>query len=194
RLVPTLLDALQRPDPRWLLPAWATMMPDSGLDGADFEDPSLLDVLTRRGFLVPEDPAAAGGALLFGPPTVEMGTELMLSWSGCCGFQAMVVRQDHLETASSAFFVTTGVTHHMFLRSDQEHGEPLVAHQTLSRSELDTFMARTMARLLAALETTKPPEAGQPTTPLPVASRCPSCGATVPDGARFCGRCGQPLG
>ena len=219
RLIPTLVEAIERRDPRWLVSAWATMMPDGGLDAVNFDDPDVLDVLVRRRFLVPEDPDAEGGLLLFGPPAVEMGTEFMIAWSSCCGFQAMTARDTALEPETGAFLATTGLAHHLFLRRDGDDGSPLVVHQTLTRSELDTFMARTLAGLLEAAvaagaggadeeETQALPRVAVPPLPempgttepgdaVPAESSpapvCPACGRTAPPDARFCGYCGSPL-
>ncbi len=95
----------------------------------------------------------------------------------------------------------------------------LVVHQTLTRSELDTFMARTLAGLLEAAvaagaggadeeETQALPRVAVPPLPempgttepgdaVPAESSpapvCPACGRTAPPDARFCGYCGSPL-
>lgn len=144
----TWASSIESRDPRWLLPAYLLMMPDAGLEGASLDSPDQLEVLQRRGFLIPASDDEDQDLLVFGEAGRLLGTEFMRLWSGAVGYQAMIARRDGLDPVASGFLATTALTHHLFQLKEDENQQPFVNHQPLTRSALETTMAQLMAHLL----------------------------------------------
>ena len=204
----TLRSSIQSRDSRWLLPAYLLMMPDTGLENASLDDVEQLEALSRRQFLLPAPEPDGQDLLVFGEASRSMGTEFLHLWWGGSGFQAMAKRSRGTKPLASGFFATTALTHHFFVHEEDEANSACINHQPLTRSELETRMAKLMAGLLEeaiqtaerakrsrSRKTTPPPQTAAEPPPPPSAEQrfCSACGKAQVEGARFCNQCGHPM-
>ena len=137
--------------------------------------------------------------LVFGEAARSMGTEFLHLWWGGTGFQAIVNRSRGTKPLASGFFATTALTHHFFVQEEDENKTAYINHQPLTRSELETRMARLMAGFLkeAAQTAARVQRVRDRTSvppPPPAADSCAVCGGSNPPDSRFCGHCGHQMG
>ncbi len=181
-------------DKRWLLPNLFELTPGIKTSNISLK-PEHIDMIAELGFL-----SNAGGLLTLGERSRLMGTEIITSWMGNLGFQALALINGEVRSLSRVFLITTAFANHLCSFENVANGESRFRHQALDAGELKKALVGWLQALQSAIPTSQ--AAGtQAVVPPPSALSaadeerrfCGNCGSPIVPGRKFCGNCGNPL-